>query len=467
MKTAITALLAALLLAACSGGPAKVADEPPVVSPPVVAPETPPPTDPPPPEDPPSPGDRPPPPPPETPPSPGGGGGSPPPGNNDPTATETVVSIYRDGTSNAQARKTAVAQSVSVTDTVREGGNFRIRVGFEGRHPVEGGCTLGVSDSHGQQDSVTSRANGDDTSAVVRVEHDDAADDGRTVTVSIETCHFPDLDRAGVTYRIGERNAVAVAVTTAGPLEEDTNTYEFNLTGLAWSDEIGHSGSGDEYMKVKLTGTISNPLPWDGLLHWERTDSFEGITEGWGTHLYRGASAIDTWIGVPVSPAGTVRTVTIRLTSWQLTQSLQDGQYYAPPGNYVIGSQTTVSATITTPEFVRPPDPIYTVSITPDPVVEGEKVMFHVDVQNILGYYFSLKFRDNWRTEDDVDHSAMWMNPENGGPTQSRERTTMVCCNGSGWLPEDERPAVRTYTGYLWQSTSIRASATVNMQSRN
>jgi hypothetical protein len=358
-------------------------------------------------------------------------------------------------------------QTVSVTDTVREGGNFRIRVGFAGRYPVEGNCTLGVADSHGENVSVTSWANGDDTSAVVRVTHDNEADDGRTVTVSIDSCNFPDLDRAGVTYRIGSRNSVAVSVTTAGPIEPEPNTYEFNLTGLAWSDEIGHSGSGYEYMKVKLTGTISNPLPWDGLLHWERTDSFEGITEGWGTHLYKGASAIDTWIGVPVSPAGTVRTVTIRLTSWQLTQSLQDGQYYAPPGNYVIGSQTTVSATITTPEFVRPPDPIYTVSITPDPVIEGDKVMFHVDVQNILGYYFSLKFRDNWRTEDDVDHSAMWMNPENGGPTQSRERTTMVCCNGSGWLPEDERPAVRTYTGYLWQSTSIRASATVNMQSRN
>ena len=456
MRTAIAALLAAVILGACSAGPAKVGTEadvvpeaglpvapPPVVTPPPVAPVSPegPPLIPP-------PGGL-----PVTPPPPS------PPGDLE--ATETVVSLYSGG-----AGRSITAQSVSVTDTVREGGNFRIRVGFAGRYPVEGGCTLAVSDSHGEDGSVTSWANGDDTSAVVRITHDNEADDGRTITVTIDSCSFPDLDRAGVTYRIGARNTVAVAVTTAGPLEEDTNTYEFNLTSLEWSDELGHDGQGYEYMRADFTGTISNPLPWDGLLHYEYTDSYTGVTEGWGTHLYKGASAIDSSIGLPVSPSGTVRTLTIRLTSWQLTQSLVGGHYYAPPGNYVIGSQTTVSATFTTPEFVRPPDPIYTVSITPDPVVEGEKVMFHVDVQNILGYYFDLKFRDNWRTVDDVDHSPMWMNPENGGPSQSRERTTMVCCHGDGWLPEAERPAVRTYTGYLWQSTNLRASATVNLSSR-
>ena len=456
MRTMIAALMAALLLLACSRGPASVAEqevEPeavlPVETPPVVTPVAPvslegPPLIPP----------------------PGGLPVTPPPPSKlgNPEATETVVSLYGDG--GEDARRSLIVQSVSVTDTVREGGNFRIRVGFAGRYPVEGSCTLGVADSHGQRDTVTSWANGDDTSAVVRVEHDNDADNGRTVTVSIDSCNFPDLDRTGVAYRIGERNTVAVAVTTAGPLEEDTNTYEFNLTGLEWSDELGHDGQGYEYMSANFTGTISNTLPWDGLLHYEYTDSYTGVTEGWGTHLYKGATAINSSIGLQASPAGTVRTLTIRLTSWQITQSLQDGHYYAPPGNYVIGSQTTVSATVTTPEFVRPPDPIYTVSITPDPVVEGEKVMLHVDVENILGIYFSIKFRDNWRTEDDVDHSPMWMNPENGGPTQSRERTTMVCCNGSGWLPEAERPAVRTYTGYLWQSTIIRASATVNLSSR-
>ena len=100
------------------------------------------------------------------------------------------------------------------------------------------------------------------------------------------------------------------------------------------------------------------------------------------------------------------------------------------------------------------------------PVVEGDKVMLHIDVQDIQGIYFSLKFRDNWRTVDDIDQNAMWMNPENGGTTQSRERTTMVCCNGSGWLPEEDRPVIRTYTGNLWQYASIRGSATVDLLSR-
>ena len=244
--------------------------------------------------------------------------------------------------------------------------------------------------------------------------------------------------------------------------------YEFNLTSLVWSDELGHDSQGNEYMSANFTGTISATLPWDGLLHYEYTDSYTGITEGWGTHLYKGASAINSSISLQASSAGTVRTLTIRLTSWQTTRN-QDG--YASSGEtYVIGSQDTVADTFTTPDFVRPPAPVYTVSMTPfaggeagAPVVEGDKIMFHIAVENMLGYYFSIKFKDNWRIENDVDHSPMWMNPENGGPVQSRERTTMVCCDGDGWLPEAERPEVRTYTAMLWQSTNLRASTTVRL----
>ncbi len=405
------------------------------------------------------------------------GGGTPPPQDS----TVTVVSFLRNAGANANegrrlsgALSGSVANSgISVWDSVREGGSFRIRVGFSGRSPVEGGCNLGVQDSNGDTSTVTSWANGEDTSALIRVEHDNAEEDGRTVTVSINSCDFPDLNRAGITIRIGQPNSVAVAVTTAGDAVEDPNTYEFNLTSLTWSNELGHDGHGDEYMSADFTGTISNTLPWEGLLQWEYTDSYTGVTEWLGTHLYKGESAINGGISGPVSPPGTVRTMTITLKSWRLTQSLQDGHYYAPSGGtYVIGAQTTVTATFTTPDFVRPPDPIYTVSMTPfgggaegSPVTEGDKIMFNISVENILGIYFTLKFRDNWRTVDDVDHSPMWMNPENGGPTQSRERTTMVCCNGDGWLPEAERPEVRTYTAMLWQSTNLRASTTVRLGS--
>ena len=456
MRTAIAALLAAVLLVACSRGPATVAEEEvapeavlPVETPPVVttvapvSPEGPPLI-----------------------PPPGGLPVTPPPPSTlgNPEATETVVSLYGDGVADARS---LTVQSVSVTDTVREGGNFRIRVGFEGRYPVEGSCTLGVADSHGESGPVTSRANGADTSAVVRVTHDNETDDGRTVTVSIDSCTFPDLDHAGVTYRIGERNTVSVAVTTAGPVEEDPNTYEFNISSLEWSDELHYLSQGDERMVFYVNISVSEPLDWDGLLHMTITENLSGETFGSGTHLYKGQTGKRAGFVTGVSQPGFERTVTVTLNKWQKTQSIVEGSYYAPPGGtFVIGERNTATATFITPEFARPPDPVYTVSVTPDPVTEGDKVMFHVDVQNIQGIYFTLKFRDNWRTADDIDQNAMWMNPENGGPTQSRERTTMVCCNGNGWLPEDERPSVRTYTGYLWQYNNLRASATVGLSSR-
>ena len=138
-RIAVAALLAALLLAACSRGPAAVDEEAagplpegstvvPVV--PVVPPETPP-----------IPPER---PPVETPLPPIVGGPPDTPLENDPLATETVVSIVG-GSSGEQSRVTrsARAQSVSVTDSVREGGSFRIRIGFAGRHPTEGAALSG------------------------------------------------------------------------------------------------------------------------------------------------------------------------------------------------------------------------------------------------------------------------------------------------------------------------------------
>ena len=141
MRTMIAAVMAALLLVACSQGPAATDAEGtitipegspavpvvPVVPPPETPPvETPPGT---------HPGvalpER---PPVSTPPPPIVGGPPDTPQVEDPQATETVVSIVG-GTAGEQSRVTrsARAQSVSVTDSVREGGAFRIRVGFEGR----------------------------------------------------------------------------------------------------------------------------------------------------------------------------------------------------------------------------------------------------------------------------------------------------------------------------------------------
>ena len=357
-------------------------------------------------------------------------------------------------------------------DPVREGGHFLVRVGFAGRIPESGSCRLGVADSHDADNTEDVQADGlNGVSARIRVAHNDLPDTDRTVTVTIDYCSFPDLEGAGIPVRIGQPKSVSVAVITAGPVVPDPNTYEFNLTDVVWDTELTYGSRGEEYMTADIIGTISNALPWDGLLQYKYTDSYGG-TEWLGTHLYEGESVIDGGIGFSPSPPGTVRTLTITITRFDLTQKIVNGHYYAPAGTYVIGSQRTASATIITPVFVRPPDPVYTVSMTPFgggaegvPVVEGDKIMFNIAVENIQGIYFTLKFRDNWRTVDDVDHSPMWMNPENGGPTQSRERTTMVCCNGDGWLPEAERPEVRTYTAMLWQSTNLRASTTVRLGS--
>ena len=373
------------------------------------------------------------------------GGSTPPPQN----ATETVVSL-------------------SAVSSVREGGSFRVVVAFAGSSPVQGGCDLTVVDSHGDNWTVRIDANFD--SSTIPVAHDNADDAGRTVTVTINSCDLPDLEGAGITVLIGQPKSISVEVITAGPVEPDPNTYEFNLTGVAWDTELTYGSQGEEYMTADIIGTISNALPWDGLLQYEYTDSYSGTTEWLGTHLYEGESVIDGGIGFSPSPPGTVRTLTITLTRFDFTQKIVDGHYYAPSATFEIGSQRTATATITTPDFVRPPDPVYTVSMTPfgggeagAPVAEGDKIMFNIAVENIQGIYFTLKFRDNWRTKDDIDQNAMWMNPENGGPVQSRERTTMVCCDGDGWLPEAERPEVRTYTAMLWQSTNLRASTTVRL----
>ena len=474
------ALLAALLLGACSRGPAAVDDQevgqspegsttvPVVVT--VVPSETPPET---------PPGETPPTanPPVPTPPPPivGGPSDAPP---QDPQATETVVSIVG-GSASTQARVTrsARAQSVSVTDSVREGGAFRIRIGFEGRHPSEGGCTLGVADSNGDRDTVTAWANDDDAAAVVRVKHDNADDEGRTVTVSIDSCDFPDLERAGVTVRIGERNSIAVAVTTAGPIEEDPNTYTVNFDRIEWADRIWFV-NGRERMMVRVYATIDPTPDWAGNIYLEWTDHFTGESRTNGIGFSKGET--NPWNGyfVDLSPPGTVREYSVTLYLVRLTQRSQGTDsngytiWYAPPSDYVLGDTLSGSGTMTTFEYTRT-NPVYSSVVSPDPITEGETVSLTVAATEQGHGQQIRKTYDNWRVHIPWDVGKYWENPhytfvtlsDYRGLSNTITKTVLVCCEGDGWLPEEDRPSQRTYSVSLTaKDGTLRTIASANVR---
>ena len=169
-----------------------------------------------------------------------------------------VVSLAYNRQSNAQT--TGLTRAVSYHDTVREGGLFRVRISFDGGQPSEGGCDLGVSDSNGDASTAFARANDVDATAVISVRHDNENDDGRTVTVTLRSCSFPDLDRAGISYRIGSPNSVSVAVTTAGPVvDPDDGTYTVTLTGVGWQmpDDRYH------YERLTFSLSLDNAPPVD------------------------------------------------------------------------------------------------------------------------------------------------------------------------------------------------------------
>ena len=468
-------LLVALLLAACSRGPAAVDEavagplhegSPVVPVVPVVPPPIPPETSP-------IPAER---PPVDTPPPPIVGGPPDTPLENDPLATETVVSIVG-GSSGEQSRVTrnARAQSVSVTDSVREGGSFRIRVGFAGRHPTDGSCTLGVADSNGDRDTVTSWANGDDTSAVVRVAHDNPKDDGRTVTVSITSCDFPDLKRAGVAVRIGEHNSITVAVTSAGLIKEDPNTYVVTFDRIEWVDGLQYV-NGRERMLFRVYAIIDPAPNWGGSIYLTWSDDYTGGSTTNGISFAKGET--NPWDGyfVSLSQPGEVRTATVTLTSVRLTQRSQGTDsngftiYYAPPSDYVLGDTLSGSGTMTTPEYDRGPEPVYSSSVSPDPVTEGETVTLTVATTAQRHGQQIRKTYDNWRVHipmgpgEDPHYTFVTLS-DYRGLSNTITKTVLVCCDGDGWLPEVDRPSQRTYSVSLTaKDGTLRTIASANVR---
>ena len=412
------------------------------------------------------------PPPVETPPA---GGSTPSPPS---TPAETVVSFQRAGANAASAR--GLAQSVSVWDSVREGGSFRIRLYFAGRSPAQGGCQLGVSDSHGNSETVEAWANSDGAVAVVSVAHDNEDDAGRTVTVTIDSCEFPDLDAAGITVRIGTPNSVAVEVTTAGALEVDPNvTYTANLDRVEWVEELEYV-NGQERMWFRVYATIDPAPNWGGTIYLTWLDDYTGESRTNGISFSKGET--NPWDGyfVDLSPTGTVRTATVTLTSIGLTRRSQGTDsngftiYYAPPNDYVLGDTLTGTGTMTTFEHVRA-NPVYSSSVSPNPVTEGEDVTLTVSATEQGHGQQIRKTYDNWRVYIPWDQGKYWENPhylyvtlsDYRGLSNTITKTVLVCCEGDGWLPEAERPAQRTYSvSLIAKDGTLRTIASANITSQ-
>ena len=449
------ALLALVLMAGCSTAVVPepsveaLVEQPPPATPPPVVVVSPPPV--------------------ETPPA---GGSTPSPPS---TPAETVVSFQRAGANAASAR--GLAQSVSVWDSVREGGSFRIRVGFAGRIPEAGGCQLGVADSHGDAWTVESWANSDDTSAVIRVEHDNEDDAGRTATVTINSCTFPDLDRDGITYRIGTPNSVDVEVTTAGALVPDPNTYTANFDRIEWVEGLQYV-NGRERMLFRVYATIEPAPNWGGYIYLTWSDDYSGEIQTAGIPFSTGET--NPWNGyfVSLSPTGTVRTASVTLTSVGLTQRSQGIDdngftiYYAPPSDYVLGDTLTGTGTMTTWEYDRGPEPVYSSSVSPSPVTEGGTVALTVAVTAQRHGQQIRKTYDNWRVHIPWDEGKYWENPhytyvtlsDYRGLSNTITKTVLVCCEGDGWLPEDQRPSQRTYSVSLTaKDGTLRTSASANI----
>ena len=334
-------------------------------------------------------------------------------------------------------------------------------------------------DSHGPTETVRSWANGDDTSAVVQVEHDNEADDGRTVTVSVDSCEFPDLDRNGVTYRIGTPNSVSVAVTTAGPVEPDPNTYTVTLDRVEWSTTLRYPQSRVSMM-FHVYVTIEPAANWQGDVTFTWSETHESDAGRSGTadiHFWKGMTAASNGILVPMRDAGTELVANVTLTSAQLNWVRVEGEYYKPPSTYVLGDVVSGSDTLIAPEY-NLPDPVYTSSMSPDPVTEGESVSFTVTVADPQVGQHVLETRDNWRihvpwtTENyytNRNFQLIVLQAHRDGLSQTFSRTVGVCCDGDGWVPEADRPVQRTFSAYVYEDAApqgtLATSASVNVGS--
>ena len=179
---------------------------------------------------------------------------------------------------------------------------------------------------------------------------------------------------------------------------------------------------------------------------------------------------------IAVASRVTVRTATVTLTSVRLTQRSQGTDpngftiYYAPPSDYVLGDTLSGSGTMTTPEYDRGPEPVYSSSVSPDPVTEGETVTLTVATTAQRHGQQIRKTYDNWRVHipmgpgEDPHYTFVTLS-DYRGLSNTITKTVLVCCDGDGWLPEVDRPSQRTYSVSLTaKDGTLRTIASANVR---
>jgi hypothetical protein len=128
---------------------------------------------------------------------------------------------------------------------------------------------------------------------------------------------------------------------------------------------------------------------------------------------------------------------------------------------------------MTTWEYDRGPEPVYSSSVSPDPVTEGETVTLTVATTAQRHGQQIRKTYDNWRVHIPWDQGRYWENPhytyvtlsDYRGLSNTITKTVLVCCDGDGWLPEADRPSQRTYSVSLTaKDDTLRTIASANVR---
>ncbi len=351
-------------------------------------------------------------------------------------------------------------------NSVYEGGSFRVRIQFTGLAPTEGGCDLNVYDSNGYSYAAYGYATGADISSYIGTTHDDDDDEGRTITVSLGTCSFPDLDRAGRTYRIGN-GSLHVQVLTNGPVPEGavTGTYVVKLTDIQWSNGKYYDSHGNARFVYRVWYELSEPAPVDLQIEHDGgwIEVAEGTVSGYG-RIFAAPSA-----------AGTQRTATFAIEKLlKATYYDPDRGHVEPPGGtFLVGHPRTLSTTLTVPDLPEP-DPQFTVSVSGGSAV-GD--VLNVDV-GISGAHDNgamlvvVNVFDNWRNgyESDSQLTGVYQlsrdsfDPNNSGvQIDFPIREFREGEQDWRWLRLHELPEQRTLTFEVSYRGAVKATTTLDV----
>ena len=350
----------------------------------------------------------------------------------------------------------ALLDGESAVSSIREGSSFLVRVQFEGVAPTEGGCTLNVVDSNGETTSAYALTNGDDASTgPISTTHDNEEDDGRTITVTVGECSFPDLDQINHSYRIGRRS-ITIQVSTAGPWDEDRiyGTWTVWITDIKWVPEVFYDRDNAPRIAYVLTYELSAPAPVALQIGYISPGS------GWGG---RG------WIEIPEGTTGATvehwlpsnavpgEEFTVSVTFEELVK------YESKPGGtFSVGSPRTMTTQSFTVPELEELDPEFTISLSGG-TAAGEEVTVRVEAS---------EYRDGTSFSLIVNMFDSWRLPNEGYSYGGRLEDTGVYERAIPirewrsddqpwkWLDEDVRPEQRTLTFKVFYGRELVATTT-------